>query len=155
MLAKNSAASVAAAKPAETFSRQALDEASGKEAQVTKPVTVSFASGSAELTKRAQKTIDTDMVPFIENNGKAYFEISGNTDATGARDVNMSLSRARAAAVVEYLAAQWEFPRERFKIVGNGPDKPICNEATAAGEGMSLEECRALNRSTRVAVYSR
>ena len=155
MLAKNSAASVAAAKPAETFSRQALDEASGKEAQVTKPVTVSFASGSAELTKRAQKTIDTDMVPFIENNGKAYFEISGNTDATGARDVNMNLSRARAAAVVEYLAAQWEFPRERFKIVGNGPDKPICNEATAAGEGMSLEECRALNRSTRVAVYSR
>lgn len=155
MLAKNSAASVAAAKPAETFTRQALDEASGKEAQVTKPVTVSFASGSAELTKRAQKTIDTDMVPFIENNGKAYFEISGNTDATGARDVNMSLSRARAAAVVEYLAAQWEFPRERFKIVGNGPDKPICNEATAAGEGMSLEECRALNRSTRVAVYSR
>lgn len=155
MLAKNSAASVAAAKPAETFSRQALDEASGKEAQVTKPVTVSFASGSAELTKRAQKTIDTDMVPFIENNGKAYFEISGNTDATGARDVNMKLSRARAAAVVEYLAAQWEFPRERFKIVGNGPDKPICNEATAAGEGMSLEECRALNRSTRVAVYSR
>ncbi|MDO8329343.1 MAG: phosphate ABC transporter substrate-binding/OmpA family protein [Fluviicoccus sp.] len=155
MLAKNSAASVAAAKPAETFSRQALDEASGKEAQVTKPVTVSFASGSAELTKRAQKTIDTDMVPFIENNGKAYFEISGNTDATGARDTNMNLSRARAAAVVEYLAAQWEFPRERFKIVGNGPDKPICNEATAAGEGMSLEECRALNRSTRVAVYSR
>ena len=155
MLAKNSAASVAAAKPAETFSRQALDEASGKEAQVTKPVTVSFASGSAELTKRAQKTIDTDMVPFIENNGKAYFEISGNTDATGARDVNMNLSRARAAAVVEYLAVQWEFPRERFKIVGNGPDKPICNEATAAGEGMSLEECRALNRSTRVAVYSR
>ena len=155
MLAKNSAASVAAAKPAETFTRQALDEASGKEAQVTKPVTVSFASGSAELTKRAQKTIDTDMVPFIENNGKAYFEISGNTDATGARDTNMNLSRARAAAVVEYLAAQWEFPRERFKIVGNGPDKPICNEATAAGEGMSLEECRALNRSTRVAVYSR
>ena len=155
MLAKNSAASVAAAKPAETFTRQALDEASGKEAQVTKPVTVSFASGSAELTKRAQKTIDTDMVPFIENNGKAYFEISGNTDATGARDVNMNLSRARAAAVVEYLAAQWEFPRERFKIVCNGPDKPICNEATAAGEGMSLEECRALNRSTRVAVYSR
>lgn len=155
MLARNSAASAAAAKPVETFSQQALNEAAGKEAQVTKPVTVSFASGSAELTKRAQKTIDEEMVPFIENNGKAYFEISGNTDATGSREANMSLSRTRAAAVVDYLVSQWEFPRERFKIVGNGPDKPICNEGSAAGEGMSLEECRALNRSTRVAVYSR
>ena len=155
MLARNSAASAAAAKPVETFSQQALNEAAGKEAQVTKPVTVGFASGSAELTKRAQKTIDEEMVPFIENNGKAYFEISGNTDATGSREANMSLSRTRAAAVVDYLVSQWEFPRERFKIVGNGPDKPICNEAAAAGEGMSLEECRALNRSTRVAVYSR
>lgn len=155
MLARNSAASAAAAKPVETFSQQALNEAAGKEAQVTKPVTVGFASGSAELTKRAQKTIDEEMVPFIENNGKAYFEISGNTDATGSREANMSLSRTRAAAVVDYLVSQWEFPRERFKIVGNGPDKPICNEGSAAGEGMSLEECRALNRSTRVAVYSR
>jgi outer membrane protein OmpA-like peptidoglycan-associated protein len=40
----------------------------------------------------------------------------------------MRLSAARARAVVEYLAAQWEFPRERFKIVGNGPDRPLCNE---------------------------
>ena len=63
---------------------------------VTKPVMVGFATGSAELTKRAQKTIDTEMVPFIENNGKAYFEVSGNSDSTGARETNMRLSAARA-----------------------------------------------------------
>jgi len=155
MLARNRAAETAAQKPAYTFTETALKEVSKKEAVVTKPVTVGFATGAADLTKRAQKTIDDEMVPFIENNGSAYFEVSGNTDATGSRETNMRLSLARARAVVDYLAAQWEFPRERFKIVGNGPDKPLCNEANPAAEALGLDECRALNRTTRVAVFSR
>jgi outer membrane protein OmpA-like peptidoglycan-associated protein len=121
---------------------------------VTKPVTVNFASGQSELSKRAEKTIDETMVPFIENNGSAYFEVTGNTDSTGSHSVNMSLSQARARAVVDYLVAQWEFPRERFKAVGNGPDHPLCNEANPQAEGMSLDDCRAANRTTRVAVFS-
>jgi outer membrane protein OmpA-like peptidoglycan-associated protein/ABC-type nitrate/sulfonate/bicarbonate transport system substrate-binding protein len=154
MLGQNKAAAEAAARPQETFSQSALKEATQQEAMVTKPVTVGFASGSAELTKRAQKTVDTEMVPFIENNGKAYFEVSGNSDSTGAREVNLRLSAARARAVVDYLVTQWEFPRERFKIVGNGPDRPLCVEASAASEGLSLEDCRAMNRTTRVAVFA-
>jgi outer membrane protein OmpA-like peptidoglycan-associated protein len=57
--------------------------------------------------------------------------------------------------VVDYLVSQWEFDRNRFQVAGNGPDSPICNERNAAGEGMSLEDCRALNRTTRVAVLAR
>jgi len=154
LLAKNKPAAEAAAKPVETFSQTALQEATRTAAIVTKPVTVGFASGTAELTKRAQKTVDQEMVPFIENNGKAYFEVSGNSDSTGSREVNMGLSAARARAVVDYLATQWEFPRERFRIVGNGPDHPLCNEAKPASEGVSLDECRAMNRTTRVAVFA-
>jgi outer membrane protein OmpA-like peptidoglycan-associated protein/ABC-type nitrate/sulfonate/bicarbonate transport system substrate-binding protein len=153
MLAQNKAAAEAATKPQESFTQATLQEVTRAPAIVTKPVTVGFASGSAELTKRAQKTVDQEMVPFIENNGKAYFEVSGNSDSTGARDTNMRLSAARARAVVDYLNGQWEFPRERFKIVGNGPDRPLCNEANPGGEGLSLEECRAMNRTTRVAVF--
>lgn len=155
LLAQDRAAEAAAAKPQQTFTQTALQEATKKEAALTKPVTVGFASGAAELTKRAQKTIDDEMVPFIENNGNAYFELSGNSDSTGARETNMRLSSARARAVAEYLAGQWEFPRERFKVVGNGPDKPLCNEANPGAENMSLEECRALNRTTRIAVFAR
>lgn len=154
LLAQNQAAAQAAAKPQETFTPAALQESARTPAIVTKPVTVGFASGNAELTKRAQKTVDEEMVPFIENNGKAYFEVSGNSDSTGSREINMRLSAARARAVVDYLATQWEFPRERFKIVGNGPDRPLCNEANPGAEGLSLEECRALNRTTRLAVYA-
>lgn len=153
ILAQNKVATEAAAKPQESFTQATLQEVTRAPAIVTKPVTVGFASGSAELSKRAQKTVDQEMVPFIENNGKAYFEVSGNTDLTGARETNMRLSAARARAVVDYLAQQWEFPRERFKIVGNGPDRPLCNEANSAAEGLSLDECRAMNRTTRVAVF--
>jgi len=153
LLAQDRAAGEAAAKPAVTFTHSALQEATQKTAIVTKPVMVGFATGTAELTKRAQKTIDAEMVPFIENNGKAYFEVSGNSDSTGARETNLRLSDARARAVVDYLVTQWEFPRQRFKIVGNGPDRPLCNEANPGGEGLSLEDCRAMNRTTRIAVF--
>ena len=155
LLDKSQSAQAAAAKPEFTFNEGDRDRAAQREASVTKPVTVSYSSGSAELTKRAQKTLDDEMVPFVENNGSAYFEISGNTDSTGSRDTNMRLSRARAQAVVDYLVSQWEFDRARFRIVGNGSDKPICNELSLASEGMNLEECRALNRTTRAAVLAR
>ena len=153
ILARDQPAAAAAAQAQTSFTQASLKEATQQQAMVTKPVTVGFASGSTDLSKRAQKTIDAEMVPFIENNGKAYFEVSGNSDSTGAREVNQRLSEVRARAVVDYLVTQWEFPRERFKIVGNGPDRPLCNEANAATEGLSLEDCRALNRSTRVAVF--
>jgi len=144
----------AEAKKEEVFTEAAREEAvQAAPAEVTKPVTVNFASGQSALTKRAERTIDTEMVPFIENNGGAYFEISGNTDSTGNAAVNDRLSRARAEAVVEYLARQWEFPRERFKIVGNGSNKPLCDENNPQSEGVGLDGCREMNRSTRIAVY--
>lgn len=155
MLAKDTAAETAAAKPQYQFSETAQVAAAQQPAALTKPVTVGFATGSAALSKRAQKTIDEEMVPFIENNGSAYFELSGNSDSVGSREANMRISQARAAAVAKYLQEQWEFPSARFKVVGNGPDKPLCNEANAAAEGMSLEDCRALNRTTRIAVFAR
>lgn len=142
------------AKKEEVFTEAAREEAvQAAPAEITKPVTVNFASGQSALTKRAERTIDTEMVPFIENNGGAYFEISGNTDSTGNAAVNDRLSRARAEAVVEYLARQWEFPRERFKIVGNGSSKPLCDENNPQSEGVGLDGCREMNRSTRIAVY--
>ncbi|QSX79868.1 phosphate ABC transporter substrate-binding/OmpA family protein [Agrilutibacter solisilvae] len=155
LLEKNQAAQQAAAKPEFTFTATERAEAAETEAAVTKPVTVGFQSGSGALTKRAEKTINEEMVPFIENNGSAYFEISGNTDSTGAHDTNMRLSRQRAQAVVEYLVSQWEFDRNRFSVVGNGPDKPLCDESNPGSEGLSLEDCRASNRTTRIGVHTR
>jgi outer membrane protein OmpA-like peptidoglycan-associated protein len=124
-------------------------------AAITKPVTVTFATGSAELSQKSKKIIDTDMVPFIENNGAAYIELSGNTDSVGSHSGNMVLSQARAKVVVDYLVKEWEMPAARFKVVGYGPDRPICREDNLAAEGISIDECRTLNRSTRVSVLGK
>jgi NitT/TauT family transport system substrate-binding protein len=143
-----------AKKPEFTFTTAEQQQVAKQPAALTKPVMVNFGSGEAALTKRAERTIDTDMVPLIENHGSAYFEVSGNTDSTGSRAVNQRLSLQRAEAVVKYLVEQWEFDRTRFRVQGNGPDKPLCNEQ-APEDGVSLEECQAQNRTTRVAVLAR
>ena len=143
----------AEAKKVETYTTAEREQAVQAPATVTKPVIVNFGSGQSALSKRAERIIDTDMVPFIENNGSAYFEISGNTDSTGNLAINNRLSQSRAEAVVDYLSKQWEFPRERFKIVGNGPNKPLCDENNPGSEGVDLDACREMNRSTRIAVF--
>ncbi len=155
LMAQKPSAKAEAQAPQFEFNAEEGKQVATAPAALTKPVTVTFATGNAQLTKRAQQTIDTDMVPLIENNGSAYFEVSGNTDSTGSREVNMRLSNARAQAVVDYLVQQWEFPRERFVVVGNGPDKPLCDERKPESEGLSLDDCRTANRATWVAVLAR
>jgi len=154
-LARNTQAQASAAKPTETFTEQGRASAMTAPAVVTKPVSVTFSSGSSELSKRAQQVIDKEMVPFIENNGSAYFELSGNTDSVGSAGANDSLSQARAKAVASYLEKQWEIPRSRLRVVGNGSSKPLCDESNPASADMSLDACRGLNRSTRLAVFSK
>lgn len=140
------------AASAPTFTSAERDTA--KQASVTKPVLINFDSGSAELTQRAKKVIDQEMVPFIENNGAAYIELSGNADSVGSAEVNRALSLKRAKAVASYLTSQWEVNADRLKVVGNGSDKPICREP-GTEDGLSLDECRAVNRSTRVGVLTK
>ncbi|MEO8023098.1 phosphate ABC transporter substrate-binding/OmpA family protein [Polaromonas sp.] len=154
-LQRNTQAQASAARPVETFSEQGRTTAMAAQAVVTKPVSVTFASGSAELSKRAQLVIDKEMVPFIENNGSAYFELSGNTDSVGAASVNEALSQARAKAVASYLEKQWEISRSRLRVTGYGSARPLCDERNPAASDMSLDECRGLNRSTRLAVFGK
>lgn len=135
------------------FTGAGLSAAAKNTVAITKPVAVKFESGSTELSQRSKKLIDEQMVPFIENNGRAYIEISGNTDSVGSDAINKPLSQKRAAVVVDYLVKQWDFPASRFKVAGNGSSKPICNEANPGADGLSLDECKAENRTTRVGVF--
>jgi len=157
LAAADAAAKAAAAKAEFTFTEaeRATATATTKTASLTKPVSVNFASGSAELTKRAQQIIDAEMVPVLDAMGSAYFAVEGNTDSTGSAATNRRLSQQRATAVVEYLVSQWEFPRSRFKVAGNGPDKALCDEANPGADGVDLDGCRDMNRRTDVAVFSR
>ena len=118
--------------------------------RLTKPVEISFKTGGAALTKRSQGVIDNEMVPMLEQNGSSYVVLSGNTDSTGGAAGNKSLSLRRAQSVSNYLVTEWEFDSNRVEIVGNGEEAPICDESNYGNEGLTLDECRAINRTVRM-----
>ena len=93
----NAKAQEAAKQPEFTFTEPEREAAVKKAPELTKPVSVNFASGSAELTKRAQQTIDTEIVPLMDNMGGAYFSVEGNTDATGSSALVRANTPAMAA----------------------------------------------------------
>ena len=71
--------------------------------------------------------LDTQVVDLAATFGSAYLRISGNTDNVGSRDANVRLSRARADAVAQFLVSKG-FDRNKFDVVGNGPDKPVAEQ---------------------------
>src|SRR5579859_282451 len=151
LLARDASAQQAATVEKTSFTTSGATVAQSSVASLTKPVSVNFGTGSAELTKKGQEVIDKQIVPFLEDNGTAYIELSGNADSTGSDAVNRPLSLARANAAKKYLVEQWEIPAARLVVAGNGSSKPICREP-GTEDGLSLEDCRAANRATRVAI---
>ena len=110
----------------------------------TKPVTVNFRLGSAELEAEARKVLDESVSLLPKTYSGAYIRVEGNTDSTGSPEVNRALSERRAQSVVDYLVVTYNLPRNQFIAKGNGPDKPVADNSTAAG--------RAKNRRTDIAV---
>ncbi len=153
LLARDTSAQQAATVEKTNFTTTGATVAQSSAASLTKPVSVNFGTGSAELTKKGQEIIDKQIVPFLEDNGTAYIEISGNADSTGTEAVNRPLSLSRANAVKKYLVEQWEIPAARLVVAGNGSSKPICKEP-GTDDGLSLDDCRTANRATRVAILS-
>jgi len=76
--------------------------------------------------------------------GATYLQIEGNTDSTGPRAGNITLSKKRAETVKTYLMRSYGLPANRFKTVGLGPDNPVAPNTTEAG--------RQRNRRTDVKV---
>jgi outer membrane protein OmpA-like peptidoglycan-associated protein/ABC-type nitrate/sulfonate/bicarbonate transport system substrate-binding protein len=104
-----------------------------------------FEPNSAHMSLDSRAVVDE-----IGGQMRAYentvVDIEGNTDSTGQRTYNMQLSRQRADAVRDYLMEKYGFPGSRLRTVGNGPDKPLENNATAEG--------REKNRRTDIKLYA-
>jgi len=111
-----------------------------------KPVDISFLPGKSDLTPEAKQAIDNNVALLAETNSNAYIRVSGNTDNTGTKAINIPLSKARAQKVVDYLVEKYKFNPGRFIVVGNGPDKPW------PGLDKDSPEGRAKNRRTDVEV---
>jgi NitT/TauT family transport system substrate-binding protein len=113
---------------------------------LTKTVSVFFPTGSATLDENAKAVLDTQVVDLAATFGSAYLRVAGNTDNVGGREANVRLSRARADAVAQFLVSKG-FERNKFEVVGNGPDKPVASNDT--------DEGRAKNRRTDFEVVPR
>jgi NitT/TauT family transport system substrate-binding protein len=134
-----------AAAPKQEFAFQAPPRAGGT-AILSKKVSIYFPSGSAKLDENAKAVLDLQVVELAATFGSAYMRIAGNTDSVGGYDANVRLSRARADAVVRYLVSRG-FDRNKFEVVGYGPDRPVASNDTDAG--------RAKNRRTDFEVIPR
>ncbi len=94
---------------------------------------VTFALDRATLRRGSEATLDA-AVEVLEKFPEIRVEVSGHTDASGAREHNMELSQQRAATVTQYLTNAGIDPA-RIETRGAGPDEPVDTNATKAGRG--------------------
>ena len=127
------------AEGAKAFS-QATESDKTKEAIATKRVSINFRTAEFQLDENAKYRIDKEFVSIAKAFGNARIRVEGNTDNTGSYDGNVALSQRRAQAVVDYLISEYNMPRNRFIVKGNGSNSPIADNNTESG--------RAKNRRT-------
>jgi outer membrane protein OmpA-like peptidoglycan-associated protein/ABC-type nitrate/sulfonate/bicarbonate transport system substrate-binding protein len=107
----------------------------------TKPVAITFPSGSNELNPEAIATINQQILPQMEIARGMSIRLEGNTDSFGDKWSNQRLSEFRAQAILEYLVTRG-VPRGRMVAKGNGVSNPLASNFTPEG--------RAQNRRTDV-----
>ena len=90
-----------------------------------------FEPGSTSLASGSEPALDA-LVRLLGTYPGFRIRVSGHTDNTGRPQVNLELSRERAAAVVDRLAARGVAP-DRLIAQGYGATQPVADNATAAG----------------------
>nr|WP_295658891.1 OmpA family protein [Polymorphobacter sp.] len=87
-------------------------------------ISMTFVKGSADLTAAAKATLGRFAKSLVAVGSYRPFTVEGHTDSSGPRDINMSLSQARAQAVVNYLSSNG-VDKGRMTAKGFGPDKTL------------------------------
>lgn len=108
------------------------DEPPAKVAQFTGAIAgIAFATGSDKLTAGSSKVLDK-AVAVLKEYPDVHLEVQGHTDNTGDAAKNRDLSRRRAESVKAYFVKKG-IAADRLEATGFGPDRPVADNATAAG----------------------
>ena len=100
---------------------------------VQETVSVNFRTNSAVLSPEAKAQLDA-LATKTQGARAFMIEVAGHTDSTGSDAKNFRLSRARADAVVQYLAVQHKIPLRRFVTpMGYGKTDAVAENTTAEG----------------------
>lgn len=84
-------------------------------------ISLRFATGSAELTPAAARSLDELGRALTSQQLSPYrFRIEGHTDTVGSAELNRSLSERRAMTVRDYLTGRYGVGADRLEAVGLG-----------------------------------
>lgn len=93
---------------------------------------LSFRAGRTEIPGGARGLLER-LGAFLELYPQTRVAVEGHTDATGAEDKNVILSKSRADAVMQFLANQSGVDTERMTSSGLGSAQPIDSNNTRSG----------------------
>jgi outer membrane protein OmpA-like peptidoglycan-associated protein len=97
--------------------------------------TLNSAQLSAEGVNAAQIFAQSLLTPELRSK---RFLIEGHTDLRGGRALNVALSKARAAAVADYLVVLG-VQRDRLQTRGVGPDAPLAGRRASDPSNRRVE----------------
>jgi outer membrane protein OmpA-like peptidoglycan-associated protein len=95
------------------------------------PGNITFPTDSSDLNAGFYDVLNSVALVLAEYE-QTVIEIAGHTDNTGSDDYNQRLSERRAASVAAYLVTR-NILRDRIIEVGEGENRPIADNNTAAG----------------------
>lgn len=91
-----------------------------------------FQTGASELSQTDYASLDA-LARFLRADSSRRVALVGHTDSVGGLDNNIALSKRRAAAVLERLAARYDVPRAQMEAQGIGYLAPVAANLTKAG----------------------
>lgn len=100
---------------------------------------VQFGYNSAEILPEMITPLDAVAEGIKMTGGIQRIVIEGHTDAHGAADYNVRLSRQRASAVKQFLVARHGIPAESLVVLGRGKSAPLIPANPFAPENRRVE----------------
>lgn len=94
---------------------------------------VMFDAGSAEIGPEGQRILDAAASSFLGEGGSGRYRLIGHSDRAGSAAVNVRLSRRRAEAVRDYLAAHG-VPLGAMDVAAAGEAAPAVATPNGAAE---------------------
>ncbi len=99
--------------------------------KATMTINVEFDSGKSAISSDYDSHLD-EVAEFLKKYSEVKVQIEGYTDNTGSKAKNVTLSTARAKAVMNALVKRG-VEKTRLSAKGFGPENPIADNATAEG----------------------
>ncbi|MCI0513009.1 phosphate ABC transporter substrate-binding/OmpA family protein [candidate division KSB1 bacterium] len=116
-----------------------------KPAVATKLVRINYEFNSAVLSPTEKLKLKNEYGQIVAMNANSRFRIVGHTDNIGGREYNITLSRRRARAIVDFFIETYGLSANQFVYDGKGPDQPVATNDTEEGRARNRRaECSLL-----------